>query len=415
MRGSTRPAVPLAACLLVMACVQKEVDARSLRRTLNETGRPILPVSSHVTTLSLSGCSAATPSAPPILSFGPVAGPLFLQLGILPDVVSSWDIILVDVSNYSVWKANQFAGLPGSYSYEHSVIDAAFEGKGSGVEYGQTNVFSVLSYYLVLRVRATERACFDDSYRDSNFIVFESMPKACPIVVTNPPSLHQTKNSEVDKKIVGGSIVEGSGASTTNFKWMASIWATSKGDATAVCGGSQIAPGFVLTAAHCNVQEQLSAYKVRIGAFELNDGSFNSIKRIWVHPGYAELKSGTVINDLAIMQLNKPDPSKANDTIAWNTKSEFPPSDEYVTTAGWGRVSQGWVPRPDPNYLQRVDMPVWDSKRCNNIYAGSLTTDFHICAGATGGGCDSCQFVLPFLNAFQYIFLPNRNLHVVVD
>jgi secreted trypsin-like serine protease len=159
-----------------------------------------------------------------------------------------------------------------------------------------------------------------------------------------------------------------------------------------VCGGSHIAPGFILTAGHCKIQDDIGMYAVRIGTPDASTGTLFKIRRVWVHPTFTEPSNGEVINDIAILEINNRDTTLDTHVVNWSTDSTAPGIGEFVTTAGFGEISENWATAPDPNLIRRVDLPIWASASCKITYRG-LQPAQHICAGYPAGNCDSCQYV----------------------
>lgn len=347
-----------------------------------------LDVSARVDPTYMTNCNTGGLDARPIASSKDnVTCPCFLQYEIFPDVASVWDVFLLEEASARRWEADNFVGDPASYNRNHSGIGIETPGDGEGFGIPQTNFDVEGTFRLVFRARATGVVCFRENSRNNevpqNFFVFESILPPCPVVVPNPPLPSPT----VQKRIVGGTEVDAIGGLATYFPWIAVIW---QGDRRSICGGSQIAPGYILTAAHCELQKDISSFNVRIGNEEYDKGEAFSISKIWVHEDYELLEGGEAINDIAILQLADRDTSKDGDLIVYNANASIPQAEDYLTTAGYGHLSQGWSAPLETHRLRKVDVPMWSGSECQKVFS-NVDPDLHICAGVKAGGCDSCQ------------------------
>lgn len=191
-------------------------------------------------------------------------------------------------------------------------------------------------------------------------------------------------NAFVDAFSPSSRIVGGTNADYLEFPFIASLRTSYH-----FCGGMLIAPGYVLTAAHCPKPNF-----VRLGLHQQNDFTNNDVEDISVvskidHPNY---DSYTMENDIALLVLSSNSVKYASSVIApyfgANGGTDLEAPGQLLTIAGWGTLSSGGS---SPNTLQKAQVPVTTDAECNAGYGSDYYPASMICAAYSNGGTDSCQ------------------------
>ncbi|TRY57386.1 hypothetical protein DNTS_024966, partial [Danionella cerebrum] len=186
----------------------------------------------------------------------------------------------------------------------------------------------------------------------------------------------------VSSRIIGGSV-----AADGQWPWQTSLHF--QGYHT--CGGTLVAPDFIITAAHCFPKDTPSSllpsnWRVYIGfVSQLNLPSPYYVKQIIVNDHYDET---TKDNDIALLKLSTP-ASTIQPICLPVIGQTFTPGQRCWTT-GFGVTTQGADSISDS--LMEVPINLIDSTVCNrpSVYNNQITKNM-LCAGDLGGGKDSCQ------------------------
>lgn len=189
--------------------------------------------------------------------------------------------------------------------------------------------------------------------------------------------------SEIDTKIINGTQV-----SSSNDEWQSIV--ALKWNDSPYCGGTLIAPTWVLTAAHCLVDNAGNVYSVEDGdsvglaSYSIPNLINYTPKRFIVHPSY---NPSITDNDIGLVELEKevtevlPTAYDTSHSLIANTQTKV---------AGWGNMST--VGSSFPDNLMEALIPIVDTNICNSSisYNGAITSNM-FCAGYMESIRDSCQ------------------------
>ena len=205
-------------------------------------------------------------------------------------------------------------------------------------------------------------------------------------------------------------VMGGCATSIEAFPWQVSLFRVGGTDRVRAhfCGGSVVAPGWVLTAAHC-IEDLLptdpSPIAVQFGSTSLAEGAqVVDVVTVYAHPDYA----GVGADDIALLELATP-VSVPPVRLAGPDDDEAEKQGTLAVVTGWGNAPgalqvSGTVGGKGPDrpvetigmfgtsrVLQGAEVPVVSNRRCDEagddtvICAGYESELVDACAGDSGG------------------------------
>jgi secreted trypsin-like serine protease len=189
-----------------------------------------------------------------------------------------------------------------------------------------------------------------------------------------PVTADALRPSTPAQRIVGGSLT------TTPQPWVAALLQNGQQG----CGGSLIAPQWVVTAAHC-VSGGANPTQVRVGSlYRSSGGQVISISQKIIHPSYSSsnINGG---NDIALLKLASPVSGITPIGIA----ASAPGTNTAVRLYGWGQTTPQSGGDRGSEQLKQLDTQIIASSSCANYRTGDLclrgTTSATACYGDSGG------------------------------
>ena len=192
---------------------------------------------------------------------------------------------------------------------------------------------------------------------------------------------------------VNGRVVGGTEAQPHSAPWMITmqygIVATSH-----VCGGSIIAPQWVLTAGHCVLAIgpegifYVAAGRHSLSSHEISEQiRYVDRRQTWVHEDYNGMVGP---HDIALMKVQPFQFNEFVQPIALPAAGSEHTGD--VVLHGWGSTSDSWSSIM-PDALQTVTKPIITLEECEAAFNFNYSSPLHennICTGPLSGGIGGC-------------------------
>ncbi|XP_060077752.1 putative serine protease 42 [Ylistrum balloti] len=206
------------------------------------------------------------------------------------------------------------------------------------------------------------------------------------------PTLKDISNVCGERKMRGSfRIVGGQEARPNSWPWQVAILTRWKEQ---YCGGTLIAPNWVLTAAHC-IRKRSKRRKVivRVGEHDIQAYDTTEVDlRVERDFPHHHFDYETITNDIALLKLKEKKSYRESDDVVKGYACLAPenyevPDGTMCMTVGWGKERNTDVTGSD--VLQEAQVPIVNKKKCRKAFDYKIT-DKQICAGYKKGGVDSC-------------------------
>lgn len=182
-------------------------------------------------------------------------------------------------------------------------------------------------------------------------------------------------------RIVGGVQVR-----TNKYPWIAQIIR----GAFLFCGGTLINDRYVLTAAHCVHEMDMTGVAVRLLQLDRSSthvGIMRAVAFAHAHAGYDPV---SLVHDIALLRLDQPVPLVQSMRPVCLPSSRTQQFDyQKAIVAGWGLSTEGGS---TSSVLQETIVPIITNAQCRATSYKSMIVDTMLCAGyVQTGGKDACQ------------------------